>query len=69
MIMLPPIDSTCDGASTFAEGARLRRYSPSDADCLGGSGDGPAWVDNVTVVGQDVFELDVDGDGIGCESQ
>jgi hypothetical protein len=42
----------------------------SDADCYPGSGDGPWYVkeDNVKVVGPDVFDLDRDGDGIGCEA-
>jgi hypothetical protein len=42
----------------------------SDADCYPGSGNGPWYVkeDNVKVVGPDVFDLDRDGDGIGCEA-
>jgi hypothetical protein len=42
----------------------------SDADCYPGSGDGPWYVkeDNVKVVGPDVFDLDRDGDGIGCDA-
>ena len=42
----------------------------SDADCAGGSGNGPHYVQekNIRVVGQDVFDLDGDADGIGCES-
>jgi len=42
----------------------------SDADCAGGSGDGPWYVyeKNIRVVGPDVFGLDSDHDGIGCES-
>lgn len=42
----------------------------SDADCAGGSGNGPHYVyeDNIGVVGPDVFDLDRDGDGVGCES-
>lgn len=42
----------------------------SDADCAGGSGDGPHYVHekNVQVVGPDTFRLDSDGDGVGCES-
>jgi hypothetical protein len=39
----------------------------SDVDCLGGSADGPAYTGRVTVVGPDDFNLDPDGDGIGCE--
>jgi hypothetical protein len=40
----------------------------SDVDCAGGSGNGPAYVEGpVTVVGTDVYGLDRDKDGVGCE--
>lgn len=40
----------------------------SDVDCAGGSGNGPAYVDGpVTVSGTDIYDLDRDGNGIGCE--
>jgi endonuclease YncB( thermonuclease family) len=40
-----------------------------DYDCAGGSGNGPNYVQGpVSVVGPDEFDLDRDGDGIGCES-
>ncbi len=40
----------------------------SDVDCAGGSGNGPAYVKGpVTVIGDDVYGLDADDDGIGCE--
>ncbi|MEO9325709.1 G5 domain-containing protein [Nocardioides sp. C4-1] len=40
----------------------------SDVDCAGGSGNGPAYVDGpVYVVGDDIYGLDSDGDGVGCE--
>jgi hypothetical protein len=40
----------------------------SDVDCAGGSGNGPAYVQGpVQVVGTDIYGLDRDGDGIGCE--
>jgi hypothetical protein len=48
-------------------------YSPcvpiaSDVDCAGGSGNGPAYVEGpVRVIGNDIYDLDSDGDGIGCE--
>jgi hypothetical protein len=38
-----------------------------DYDCLGGSGNGPKYTGKVRVVGRDVFRLDADGDGWGCE--
>ncbi|KAB2388035.1 hypothetical protein F9B16_05575 [Actinomadura montaniterrae] len=41
----------------------------SDVDCAGGSGDGPAYVRGpVRVVGSDIYDLDRDGDGIGCDT-
>jgi hypothetical protein len=39
----------------------------SDVDCRGGSGDGPEYTGTVTVIGPDVYDLDRDGDGMGCE--
>lgn len=40
----------------------------SDVDCSGGSGNGPAYVRGpVYVVGNDIYRLDNDGDGVGCE--
>jgi hypothetical protein len=39
----------------------------SDYDCIGGSGNGPRYTGLVRVVGPDVFRLDADGDGLGCE--
>jgi ribosomal protein L31 len=39
----------------------------SDYDCAGGSGNGPYYTRKVQVVGPDVFGLDRDGDGWGCE--
>jgi hypothetical protein len=40
-----------------------------DVDCAGGSGNGPAYVQGpVTVVGTDIYYLDRNGDGVGCES-
>jgi hypothetical protein len=43
---------------------------PSDYDCYGGSGNGPAYTEpGVTyrVSGYDPYDLDSDGDGYGCE--
>jgi hypothetical protein len=40
----------------------------SDVDCAGGKGDGPAYVQGpVRVIGEDVYRLDNDHDGIACE--
>ena len=39
-----------------------------DYDCAGGSGDGLNYVDGpVSVLPPDPFDLDRDGDGVGCE--
>jgi hypothetical protein len=43
--------------------------SASDYDCEGGSGNGPYYTGEVTVVGVDEYGLDADSDGIGCESE
>lgn len=39
----------------------------SDYDCSGGSGDGPYYTGPVRVIGDDHYDLDRDGDGIGCD--
>lgn len=40
----------------------------SDVDCAGGDGDGPVYIEGpVRVVGPDVYDLDRDNDGWGCE--
>lgn len=57
----PP--SSCDPNYT---GACLNPDSP-DYDCAGGSGNGPDYTGTVHVVGTDHFDLDRDGDGVGCE--
>ncbi|MCU7726367.1 G5 domain-containing protein [Actinoplanes sp. KI2] len=39
-----------------------------DVDCAGGGGDGPAYVQGpVYVTGDDIYHLDRDGDGVGCD--
>lgn len=49
-------------------GACLDPYA-SDYDCADGSGNGPDYTGTVTVVGEDHYGLDADGDGTGCESE
>ncbi len=40
----------------------------SDVDCAGGKGNGPAYVQGpVRVIGSDIYGLDRDGNGVGCE--
>ena len=46
---------------------RCLKTNAGDYDCIGGSGDGPNYTSRVRVVGPDVFRLDADHDGIGCE--
>lgn len=69
--------STIDSAASTAakkpkkchpsyRGACLDPYA-SDYDCIGGSGNGPKYTGRVRVVGPDVFRLDADHDGWGCE--
>ena len=65
-------------ASAAASPAAKKRCHPSykgrcldprasDYDCIGGSGNGPKYTGKVRVVGPDVFRLDADHDGWGCE--
>lgn len=59
----PPPEPTCDPNYT---GACVP--IASDVDCGGGSGNGPAYVyGKVEVVGSDIYDLDADGDGFGCD--
>jgi hypothetical protein len=58
--------SSGDGCDPNYQGACLDPTSP-DYDCAGGSGDGPDYTGRVTVVGDDHFDLDRDGDGVACE--
>jgi hypothetical protein len=65
-----PDTSTDDGNASDCdpsyEGACLNPAA-ADYDCEGGSGDGPEYTGTVTVVGDDHFGLDRDGDGVACE--
>ncbi len=40
-----------------------------DYDCVGGAGNGPLFTGEVRVLGRDVFQLDSDGDGLGCDGR
>lgn len=54
----------CGAPSRYAPA----RYTGSDYDCAGGSGDGPLFVRGpFRLNGPDVYGLDADGDGIACE--
>jgi len=75
----PYEDLPGDGASPDVEngggggGDCDENYDPcvpvaADVDCASGTGDGPEYVDGpVQVVGDDIYGLDSDGDGLGCE--
>lgn len=40
----------------------------SDVDCAGGKGNGPAYTSGpIQVIGNDIYDLDSDNDGWGCE--
>jgi hypothetical protein len=40
----------------------------TDVDCAGGKGNGPAYVRGpFEYRGDDIYDLDVDGDGVACE--
>ncbi len=43
------------------------KVNAGDYDCAGGSGNGPNYTGLVRIVGPDEFDLDRDGDGLGCE--
>jgi micrococcal nuclease len=50
------------------KGACLK-VGAGDYDCASGSGNGPNYVSGpISVVGYDEFDLDRDGDGVGCEN-
>lgn len=71
-----PWDATSEGSGSSSgdgsscdpsyEGACLDPNA-SDYDCAGGSGDGPEYTGTVSVVGDDHYDLDRNGDGTGCE--
>ena len=59
------------GATARAAGYKGACLKPnvSDYDCAGGSGDGPYYAQGpISVVGDDHYALDRDGDGVACES-
>jgi hypothetical protein len=70
----PPPPPTTAAPVAPAGGGCTPGYDPcvpvaSDVDCAGGSGDGPEYVDGpISVTGSDPYDLDRDGNGVGCES-
>ncbi|HEX7168050.1 MAG TPA: hypothetical protein VF230_13815 [Acidimicrobiales bacterium] len=66
----PPPAAAASGCHSSYQGTCIPP-DVSDADCAGGSGNGPYYVleKDIRVVGTDVFDLDGnDNDGLGCES-
>lgn len=74
---VPPTTTTVAPSTTVEAGVASGDCHPSytgtcvpivsDVDCFGGSGNGPEYVGRVTVIGPDDYDLDRDGDGVGCE--
>ena len=60
------IDTT-SRASCHSSYSGCLNPNASDYDCAGGSGNGPYYTGPVRVIGPDVFGLDRDNDGWGCE--
>jgi hypothetical protein len=70
--LAPPPTFAAAPAATPAPANCHPSYRPcvpivSDVDCRGGSGNGPEYTGRVEVIGPDEYDLDRDGDGIGCE--
>ncbi len=66
----PPVTTTAAPAPSCHTSYQGECLTPGigDYDCAGGSGNGPNYVySTVQVVGYDEFDLDRDGDGLGCE--
>lgn len=64
----PSQDENQDDASCDPNYAGKCVPIASDVDCAGGGGNGPAYVRGpVRVVGEDIYKLDRDGDGIACD--
>jgi len=64
----PPPTAPAGNCHPSYEGECLK-VGIGDYDCAGGSGNGPNYVEGtVRVVGPDEFDLDRDGDGLGCEA-
>jgi hypothetical protein len=70
---LSPGYTTGEPQDAPATGSTLPYYAnvfnlPGDYDCAGGIGDGPNYVQGpVRLAGADVYRLDANGNGIGCE--
>jgi hypothetical protein len=76
LALLSPADAlvaTLSSTAYAASDACDPNYDPcvpvdSDVDCASGSGNGPSYVEGpVRVIGSDIYGLDRDRDGVGCE--
>jgi len=69
----PPTPAPTEPAPTAAPPGCDPNYTPcvpidSDVDCAGAGEDGPSYVVGpVIVIGIDIYQLDDDGDGVGCD--
>ena len=65
----PPPAAAPQGAPCHPSYDPCVRDEGTDVDCAGGSGNGPRYVQGpVSVNGYDEYDLDRDGDGVGCQS-
>jgi hypothetical protein len=72
LAFVPFVPQTCAPAPAPKSSRCDPNYSgcvpiASDVDCIGGSGNGPAYTGRVRVIGRDIYGLDGDHDGIACE--
>jgi hypothetical protein len=59
----------CQNGCAVGGGYAAPSYRAGDYDCYGGTGNGPNYVRGPVQVGwNDPYDLDRDGDGIGCEA-
>lgn len=65
----PAVAASEQGCHSSYEGECLP-VGRGDVDCAGGGGNGPLYAQtrNIRVVGSDVYGLDADGDGLGCDA-